>query len=52
MDEEIASAVNRALFQQQGAAHVRIMNVKRNSSGTITAAVTHQNATAEMDLLY
>jgi len=51
MDEEIASAVNRALFEQQAPAHVRIMNVRRNPKGTITA-ITHQNATAEMALLY
>jgi len=51
MDEEIASAVNRAPFQQQAPAHVRIMNARRNAKGTITA-ITHQNATAEMALLY
>jgi hypothetical protein len=51
MDEEIASAVNRELFQQQAPAHVRIMNARRNAKGTITA-ITHQNATAEMALLY
>jgi hypothetical protein len=51
MDEEIASAVNRALFQQQAPAHVRIMNTRCNARGTITA-ITHQNATAEMALLY
>jgi len=51
MDEEIASAVNRALFQQQAPVHVRIMNARRNARGTITA-ITHQNATADMALLY
>ena len=51
MDEEIASAVNRALFQLQAPAHVRIMKVSRNARGTITA-ITHQKATAEMTLLY
>jgi hypothetical protein len=51
MDEEIASAVNRALFQQQAPAHVRIMNARRNARGTIPA-ITHQNAMAEMALLY
>jgi len=51
MDEEIASAVNRALFQQQAPAHVRIMNARRNANGTITA-ITHQNPPAEMALLY
>jgi len=51
MDQEIASVVNRALLQQQAPAHVRIMNVKRNARGTITA-ITHQDATAKMALLY
>jgi len=51
MDEEIASAVDRALLQQQAPAHVRIMNARRNAKGTITP-ITHQNATAEMALLY
>jgi len=50
MDEEITSAVNRALFQQLAPAHVRIMNARRNARGTITA-ITHQNATTEMALL-
>jgi len=51
MDEEIASAVNRARFQQQAPAHVRIMNSKRHAKGTITA-ITHHNAAPEMALLY
>jgi len=51
MDEEIASAVNRALSQRQAPAHVRIMNARRNAKGT-TTTITHQNATAEMALLY
>jgi len=51
MDEEISSAVNRPLFQQQAAAHFRIMNARRNARGTITA-IPHQNATAEMAILY
>jgi len=51
MDEEIASAVNRALFKQQAPAHVWIMNARRNAKGT-TTAIMHQNATAEMALLY
>ena len=50
IDEEIASAVNRALFHQQAPAHVRIINARRNAKGTITA-MTHQNATAEMAVL-
>jgi hypothetical protein len=51
IDEEIASAVNRALFQQQAPAHVRIMNGRCNANATITA-ITQQTATAEMALLY
>jgi len=51
MDKEIASAVNREQFQQQAPAHVRIMNARTNAKGTISA-ITHQNATAEMALLY
>jgi hypothetical protein len=51
MDEGIALAVNRALFQQEAPAHVRIMNARRNGRGSIPT-ITHQNATAEMALLY
>ena len=51
MDDEIASAVNIALVQQQALAHVRSTNARRNAKGTITA-ITHQNATAETALLY
>jgi len=51
MDEEIALAVNRAMFLQQAWAHVRITNASRNPKGTITA-ITQPNATAEMALLY
>jgi hypothetical protein len=51
MDEEIASAVNTALCQQQAPAHIQIMNARRNAKGTITA-ITHPNATAKMALLY
>jgi len=51
MDEEIASAVNRAVFQQQAPAHVRIMNARSNAKGTITA-ITHENATPEIALPY
>jgi len=46
MDQEIASAINRALFHQQAPANIRIMNARRNAKGAITA-ITHQNATAE-----
>jgi hypothetical protein len=51
MDEEIASALNRALFQQQPPAQVRIINARWNAKGRITADM-HQNATAEIALLY
>jgi len=51
MDEEIPSAVNRALFHQQAPAHVRMRNVRRNPRGTIIT-ITHPNATEEMALLY
>jgi hypothetical protein len=51
MDQEIASAINRALFHQKAPAHVRIMNAKRNAKGAITA-ITHPNATAEMAMQY
>jgi len=49
MDQEIASAINRALFHQKAPAHIRIMNAKRNSKGAITA-MTDPNVTAEMAL--
>ena len=49
MDQEIASAINRALFHQKAPAPIRIMNTKRNTKGAITA-ITHPNATAEITL--
>ena len=49
MDQEIASAINRALFHQKAPAHIRIMNAKRNAKGAITA-ITHPNATADIAL--
>jgi hypothetical protein len=51
MDQEIASAINRALFHQQVPAHIRIMNARRNAKGAIMA-ITDQNATAEMAMRY
>jgi hypothetical protein len=51
MDQEIASAINRALFHQKALAHIRIMNVKRNAKGVITG-ITHSNSTAETALWY
>jgi len=51
MVQEIASAINRALFHQQAPAHNRIMNARRNAKGAITA-ITHQNPTAEMAKWY
>jgi len=49
MDPEIASVINKALFHQEGPAHIRIINAKWNAWGTITA-ITQQNATAAMAL--
>jgi hypothetical protein len=51
MDEEIPSAVDRALLQKKALAHVSIMNARRKAKGTINTT-THQNATPEMALLY
>jgi hypothetical protein len=51
MDQEIVSAISRALFHQQAPAHIRIMNARRNAKGAITA-IMHQNATAEMAMQY
>jgi len=51
MNQEIASAINGALFHQKAPAYIRIMNTKRNAKGAITA-ITHPNATAEMALQY
>jgi len=51
IDQEIASAFNRALFHQQAPAHIRIINARRNAKGA-TTAITHQNATAEMAMQY
>jgi len=51
MDQDIASAINRALFHQKAPAHIRIMNAKRNTKGAITD-ITPPNATAEMALQY
>jgi hypothetical protein len=51
IDQEIVSAINRALFHQKAPAHIRIMNAKRNANGAITA-ITHSNATAEKAMQY
>jgi len=51
MDQEIASAIRRALFHQKAPAHITILNAKRNPMGGITA-ITNPNATAEMALQY
>jgi len=51
LDQQIASAINRALFHQPARAHIKIMNASRNAKGAITA-IMHQNATAEMALGY
>jgi hypothetical protein len=46
-DQEIATAINRALLHLKPPAHIRIMNATMNGNGTITA-ITHPNSTAEM----
>jgi len=51
MDQEIALAINRALFNQKAPAHIPIMAPKRITWGTFTA-ITHRNATAAMALIY
>jgi outer membrane biosynthesis protein TonB len=51
MDQEIASAINRALFHQQAPAHIRIMNTRRKAKCAITT-IMHENATAEMAQQY
>jgi len=50
-EQEIASALNRALFDHEAPAHVLIMNANRNATGMIMA-VTHQNTIAAMALIY
>jgi len=50
MDNQIASAVDRALFQQQAPAYDQIVNTRRNAQCTMTA-ITHQNVTSEIALL-
>jgi hypothetical protein len=37
IDQEVASAINRAVFHQKAPAHIRIMNAKRNAKGAFTA---------------
>jgi len=51
INQEIVSAINRALFHQQALAHIRIMNARRPGKGAITT-ITHQNATAAMAMHY
>jgi hypothetical protein len=51
MDQEIASAINRASFHQNSQADIQIMNATRNARRAITA-ITHQNAKAAMALMY
>jgi len=51
IDQAISSVMNRAPFNQQALAHIRIMNAGRNAMGAITA-ITHQNAIAEMARQY
>jgi hypothetical protein len=51
MDQEIALAINRALFHQKSPAHIWIMNAKRNTRSIITA-ITHPDRRAVMALVY
>jgi len=51
MGEEFVWVVTRALFMQEAAAHVRIMNTIQNAMCTITA-IAHLDPTAQMALLY
>jgi len=51
IDQEIASAISRALFHRKALAHIWIVNAKRNTMGTIMA-ITHQNATVAMVIIY
>jgi len=51
MDQEIASAINRARSHQQAPAHIRIMKARRNAKGVIMA-ITHQKTTAVMVMRY
>jgi len=41
MDQEIVTAINRALFHQPAPAHISIFNASMNAKGAITA-ITHQ----------
>ena len=50
-DQEIASAINRALFQQKSPAHIRIMNAKRIPKGA-NKSITYQKTTAAITLAY
>jgi hypothetical protein len=51
MDQDITTAINKALFHQKAPAHIRIINAKRNAKGAISA-ITHPNVTAEIAMRY
>jgi len=51
LDEAVPSVINRVRFHEQAPCHIKIMNAERNAKGAITA-ITHQNTTAAMALLY
>jgi hypothetical protein len=51
LDQEIASAINIALFHRQAPVDIRIMNARRNAKG-VTTAITHQNSTAAIAMKY
>ena len=51
MDQEIPSAINRALFNLKELAHIWIMNAKSNANSAIMA-ITNQKAKVAMALVY
>lgn len=51
MDQEISSAINRALTHTKVPPHIRNMNAMKNSNGAFVA-ITHHNPTAAMALDY
>jgi len=51
MEQDIASAINRALIHQKALAHIRFIIAKRNAKGAITE-IAHRDGTAEMALHY
>lgn len=50
-DQEVAGAINRAIFHRQALAYLRVMNARRNAKGALTA-ITNQNVQSEMAMRY